>query len=136
MDIAISNDRSRIDFERLCNFIQSAYWGKGRATSTIKSSFDNSLCFIAEKDGHQIGFARVITDYAIIGYLCDVLVFEEYRGRGIAKMLMTSILDHPQLSTVESLMLATRDAHGFYEKFGFQHIHGNSDQMELWRPHQ
>ncbi|NKB53808.1 MAG: GNAT family N-acetyltransferase [Rhizobiaceae bacterium] len=134
MEISISNDRSRIDFPRLCELIQSAYWGKGRAASTIKTSFDNSLCFIAEEAGQQVGFARVITDYSVIGYLCDILVFEEYRGRGISRILMAAILEHPQLSTVESFMLATSDAHGLYEKYGFQRLDGNSNQMKLLRP--
>ncbi|MEP0943574.1 MAG: GNAT family N-acetyltransferase [Rhizobiaceae bacterium] len=129
--ITISNDRSLIDFERLGSFIQNAYWGKGRSRQTIQASFDGSLCFIAMEQGHQVGFARVITDYAVLGYICDVMVFEEHRGRGISKLIMQEILDHPDLGSVEGFMLATADAQGLYEQFGFEKVGPDNKYMRL-----
>jgi len=133
MTIVISNDRSLIEFERLNNFIQNAYWAEGRTTETIKAAIDGSLCFVALEGDQQVGFARVITDGATLAYVCDVIVFEEFRGRGISRLLVESILDHPQLKSVEVVMLATRDAHGLYAKYGFQPVVDTSKYMRLIR---
>ena len=80
-----------------------------------------------------MGFARVITDYAALGYICDVIVFEAYRGRGISRQIMQAILDHPDLARVEGFMLATADAQGLYEKFGFQRVGADNKYMRLTR---
>ena len=133
MSIVISNDRSLIDFERIGDFIQNAYWTDGRSLETIRASFDGSLCFVALEGDTQVGFARVITDYATLGYICDVIVFEEFRGRGISRHLIEAILNHPQLASVEGFMLATQDAHGLYEKYGFQRVAPGNKYMRLNR---
>ena len=130
-EITISNDRSLIDFDRLVAFIQDAYWGTGRSRETIRKSFDGAICFIAHESGNQVGFARVITDGAVLGYICDVIVFEEFRGRGISKRIMRAILDHPDLQGLEGFMLATADAQGLYEKFGFKRIGADNKYMRL-----
>jgi ribosomal protein S18 acetylase RimI-like enzyme len=147
-EIIISNDRSLINFDRLSAFIQNAYWGQGRSLETISASFDGSLCFIAlhsdgdasdgdggdggeDSGGEQVGFARVITDGAVLGYICDVIVFEEFRGRGISIQIMQAILDHPKLAGLEGFMLATSDAQGLYEKFGFQKLGPDNKYMRL-----
>ena len=133
MAIVVSNDRALIDFERVSTFIQKAYWTDGRSLETIRSSFEGSLCFVAMEGAAQVGFARVITDQATLGYICDVLVFEEFRGRGISRQLIEAILNHPDLATVEGFMLATNDAHGLYEKYGFQQVAPNCKYMRLNR---
>lgn len=130
-EITISNDRSLIEFERLADFIQSAYWGTGRTRETIRKSFDGAICFVALEDETQVGFARVITDGAVLGYICDVIVFEEHRGRGISKQIMQAILDHPNLQGLEGFMLATSDAQGLYEKFGFKPVGADNKYMRL-----
>ena len=130
-DITISNDRSLIEFDRLATFIQNAYWGTGRTRETIRKSFDGAICFVALENNRQVGFARVITDGAILGYICDVIVFEEYRGRGISKLIMQAILDHPGLQGLEGFMLATSDAAGLYEKFGFKKVGPDNKYMRL-----
>ena len=81
----------------------------------------------------QVGFARAITDQATLAYICDVIVFEEFRGRGISRQLIEAILGHPDLATVESFMLATRDARALYEKYGFQQVAPNCKYMRLNR---
>ena len=132
-EIVISNDRHLIDFPPLCHFIQNAYWGRGRSAEFIQKSFDGSLCFVAMEVEVQVGFARVITDYAALAYICDVIVFEEYRGRGISKKIMQAILDHPDLAAVEGFMLATADASGLYVKFGFEQVGPDNKYMRLSR---
>ncbi|MEP1206792.1 MAG: GNAT family N-acetyltransferase [Rhizobiaceae bacterium] len=144
MQTIVSNDRNLIDFERLSAFIQASYWGKGRSRDTIRRSFDGSLCFVAlqgggggegsedsEDGGELVGFARVITDGAVLGYICDVIVFEEFRGQGISKQIMRAILDHPELAGIEGFMLATSDAQGLYEKFGFKPVGPDNNYMRL-----
>ncbi|MCJ8310992.1 MAG: GNAT family N-acetyltransferase [Rhizobiaceae bacterium] len=130
-EITISNDRALIEFDRLASFIQNAYWGIGRTSETIRKSFDGALCFVALENGEQVGFARVITDGAVLGYICDVIVFEEHRGRGISKLIMQAILDHPDLQGLEGFMLATSDAQGLYEKFGFKRVGADNKYMRL-----
>ena len=127
----ISNDSSLIDHDRLIPFIQNAYWGTGRSTQTIRASFDGSICFVALQGEQQVGFARVITDGAVLGYICDVIVFEEFRGQGISKLIMQAILNHKQLVGVEGFMLATSDAQGLYEQFGFQNVGPDNKYMRL-----
>lgn len=118
-NITISNDQSLIEFDRVCTFLQGTYWGTGRSPFAIRTSFENSLCFIVRQDGEQIAFARVVTDKAFLAYIFDLFVFEEARGQGIAKKLMSHILGHPDLINVSSFMIGTRNAHALYRQFGF-----------------
>lgn len=127
--IKISNDQHLIEFDRVCTFLQGTYWGAGRSPFAIRTSFENSICFIALDDGKQIGFARVVTDHAFMAYIFDLFVFEEGRGIGIAKMLMTAMLDHPDLRSVSSFMLGTDNAHGLYRQFGFSNFKENGKLM-------
>lgn len=127
--ITISNDQDLIEFERVCSFLQSTYWGAGRSPFAIRTSFENSVCFIALDGGEQIGFARVVTDHAFLAYVFDLFVFEEARGAGVAKMLMTAILDHPDLRDVSSFLLGTDNAHSLYRQFGFSDFKENGKLM-------
>ena len=130
-EIVITNDRSKIEFDRLATFIENAYWGIGRSRETIRKSFEGSICFVALEDDVQVGFARVITDGAVLGYICDVIVFEEYRGRGISRLILQAILDHRDLQGLEGFMLATSDAQGLYEKYGFRKVGADNKYMRL-----
>lgn len=100
---------------------EQTYWAYMRDIETINKSIDNSLCYGAflKESGKQIGFSRVITDYATTFYLCDVIVDEPYRGMGIGKALLDAIYDNNEVSSLRGI-LATRDAHEFYQKYGFQ----------------
>lgn len=118
-NVTITNDQSLIEFDRVCTFLQGTYWGAGRSPFAIRTSFENSLCFIAMQDGQQIGFARVVTDKAFLAYIFDLFVFEEAREQGIAKQMMSAILGHKDLINVSSFMLGTRNAHALYRQFGF-----------------
>jgi len=118
----------------IAEFLASSYWAKGIPLTTVEKSLAHSLCF-ALLDGHrQVGFARVISDYATIAYLNDVFVLSEYRGRGLSKWLMECITSHPELQGLRRWMLATRDAHGLYEKFGFTPLKKPEVFMERHNP--
>lgn len=117
----ISTDKSKLDINTIHHFLSiESYWAKGRSIETIQKSIDNSLCFGVYNGEKQIGFARVVTDYAIFAWIMDVFIIEEYRKFGLGKKLMEAIMNHPQVQNLQRWGLATDDAHGLYEKYGFR----------------
>lgn len=127
------------DFDVIYGFLsRQAYWCKGVPVNIVRKAVDNSLCFAVFNDGprqsEQIGFARAITDKATFAYLADVFVLEPFRGRGISKWLIESILSHPDLQGLRRYVLATRDAHGLYEQYGFKALADPAMFMEVHKP--
>ena len=121
MNYYISKDSTKISVSQLAELLHKTYWAENRPVEAMEQSIRHSLCYGAydPEDGKLIGFARVITDYATTYYLCDVVVEEAHRGKGIGKALLTEIVTDPRLCGLKALLL-TRDAHGFYERFGFR----------------
>ena len=116
----ISTDRSLLQTEVIHAYLsRQSYWAENIPLTLVERSIENSLCFGIYKDGKQAGFARVITDFATFGYLADVFVLQEWRGRGLSKWLMEVILSHPGLQDLRRMMLMTMDAQGLYKQFGF-----------------
>jgi GNAT superfamily N-acetyltransferase len=135
-DIEISTDKTRLDVAMIHNFLANqSYWVPGIARQSVEKSIQNSLCFGAYTQGRQVGFARVVSDFVRFAHLLDVFVLEEFRGQGTAKRLMSTILSHPELSTIMRFTLGTADAHGLYRQFGFTAPASPERQMELLRPH-
>lgn len=116
----ISTNKRKLKANTIHDFLTNSYWSKGIKIERVKKAIQGSLCFGVYHNTKQIGFARVITDFTSFGYLADVFIIEKYRGRGLSVWLMKCILNHPELKDVKSWMLATRDAHGLYSKFGFK----------------
>lgn len=114
-----------MDFERVKELLSKSYWANTRTAETIQKSMDNSLCYGAftKQENKQIGFARVITDYATTYYICDVIVDEEYRGIGVGKALVNMITTDQRLQNMLGMLL-TQSAHGLYQQFGFQQVEG------------
>ena len=127
-DLEISTDPARIDLDMVHRFLSASYWAEGRSRETVERSIANSTAFGAYCSGRQVGFARVITDHAVFGYLADVFVVPEHRGHGVAKALMRAVLSHPDLAGLRLILLRTRDAHGLYAQFGFEVV---TDPHEL-----
>jgi GNAT superfamily N-acetyltransferase len=120
----ISADDQLLDLHVIHDFISNqSYWGQGRALAVVQRALDNSLNFGLYKDAQQIGFARVVTDYATFAWVADVFILPAHRGRGLSKWLMEVILSHPELQGFRRWVLATKDAHGLYERFGFIPLH-------------
>ncbi len=119
-DFVISTDPARLQLEAICQFLAQSYWANERPRQVIARSLENSLCFGVYQGNKQVGLARVVTDYATYAWLCDVFIHPDYRGRGLGKWLMTSLLAHPELLHVRRWALATRDAHDLYRKYGFE----------------
>lgn len=130
----ISTDKSKIDLKAVHDFLSNSYWAKGIPVDTVKKSIENSLCFGIYQSDQQVGFARVISDFATYAYLADVFVLEEYRGKGLAKWLMEVIKAHPQLQGLRKFTLATRDAHSLYAQFGFTGLNIPDRWMECNDP--
>jgi GNAT superfamily N-acetyltransferase len=133
--IEISNDNNRLDVSMIHAFLANeSYWVPGISRQSVEKSIANSLCFGAYSGGRQVAFARVVTDYVRFAHLLDVFVLKEFRGRGLGKRLMNSILSHPELRTIMRFTLGTQDAHGLYAQFGFTAPANPERQMELLRP--
>ena len=131
----ISNDCTRLDIPMIHQFLsERSYWAKGRSLETVSQSIANSLCFgVYDNAGKQVGFARVVTDYAIFGWLMDVFILEDYRGKGLGKLLIKAVTEHPALKNIRRLGLGTSDAHGLYEKYGFTRMSKPENLMEIFR---
>jgi GNAT superfamily N-acetyltransferase len=116
----VSTAPGRLDLDFVCNALAGTYWARSRQRAVIRKSLRNSLCFgvYERRGGRQVGFARVVTDRATFCWICDVVVAEGERGKGIGKLLMAAVSGHPVVGRMLNI-LATRDAHGLYEKFGF-----------------
>jgi GNAT superfamily N-acetyltransferase len=118
-DYIISTDKARLDLALIHDYLSNqSYWAQGRSLVTVHTSIEHSLCFGVYHEGRQVGFARVVTDYATFAWLCDVFVLEPHRGQGVGKRLIESVMAHPELQTVRLFLLATRDAHGLYRRYG------------------
>ena len=132
---SITTDSSQFDFNVIYDFIRQSYWAKDIPATVMQKAIENSLCFaVLDNDNHQVGFARVITDYATFGYLADVFIVEEQRGKGLSKWLVDTIVKHPDLQGLRRLMLATYDAHGLYAQYGFEPVVQPENLMQIWDP--
>lgn len=130
-EFLISTERERLDFETIHRFIsKESYWGKGRAIEVVRRSVEGSLPFGVYAGERLVGFARVVTDYATFAWLADVFVLEEFRGRGLGRWLVETILAHPELQGFRRWVLATKDAHEVYRPFGFQELKRPERWME------
>lgn len=134
-EYAISTDRDRLDVNLIHGFLsKSSYWAQGIPRETVERSINSSLCFGVFHGEAQVGFARVITDYATWAVLVDVFIVEEHRGRGVSKRLMGVIKSHPDLQGLRTWVLATKDAHGLYAKFGFKPLASPERFMAILNP--
>jgi GNAT superfamily N-acetyltransferase len=146
-DFELSTDPRRLDAAAIHEFLTDSYWSAGIPRRTVELALRNSLCFglyelgagaTEEAKGggpaRQIGLARVISDFATYAYLCDVYVLPDWRGHGLGRWLIGSVMRHPDLAGVRRFSLATRDAHDLYRPFGFREVANPSRHMEILRP--
>jgi len=134
-EFLISTDRERLSLDVIHGFLTDCYWANGIPREVVLRSIEHALCFgVYDGKGAQIGFARVISDFATIAYLGDVFVLETHRGRGLGKWLMECIIQHPALQNLRRWILTTRDAHGLYSQVGFAPVKAPERFMERHRP--
>lgn len=132
----ISTDPHRLDVDLIHTFLsERAYWALGRPRALVEQALAHSLCFGVYAEDQQVGFARVVTDYATFAWLCDVFILESHRGLGLSKWLLETIVAHPQLAHLRRFLLATRDAHGLYERYGgFRPLQTPEGWLERFNP--
>ena len=130
----ISTDPKRLDLDAICDFLTRADWASGRPRERTERAFANSLVFGLYDGEKQIGLARVVSDYAVFAYLCDVFIHEEYRAHGLGKWLIETVMNHPDLQGLRRWTLATSDAHGLYRQFGWDDLQNPDKWMEILRP--
>jgi len=134
-NFTISTDPSGLDMDAICDFLTRAYWAKGRTRERTERELQNSMVNSQYAGERQIGLARVVSDYAIFAYLCDVFIHEDYRAHGLGKWLMETVHSHPDLQGLRRWTLATRDAHGLYRQFGWDALAHPDKWMEILNPY-
>tara|TARA_B100000586_G_C20034663_1_gene394840 strand:+ start:625 stop:1053 length:429 start_codon:yes stop_codon:yes gene_type:complete len=133
--VTITNHLPEMDFQTIHEFIRNSYWAKNIPVATLHKALENSLCFAAlDEQQNTIGFARMITDRATFGYLADVFVLPAWQGRGVSRKILDAVVTHPDLQGLRRFMLATKDAHGLYKKYGFSPVEDASPLMQIWQP--
>lgn len=130
----VSSDTGTVDVSAVHAFLTRSYWAEGISRALVARAVRGSLCFSVCHGAEQVGFARVVTDRATYGYLCDVYVLEAHRGRGLARWLLDTVMSHPDLQGLRRFGLVTRDAHHVYEGIGFTALAKPERHMELARP--
>ncbi|MRX37670.1 GNAT family N-acetyltransferase [Flavobacterium sp. LC2016-23] len=128
--ITVSTDKNKLDVPFIQHFLKDIYWAAGRTIEEVQKTIDSSVCFGIYLDNKQIGFARVITDYVVFGYVMDVFITKEHRGKGYSSVLIENMMNEPVLKDIKIWRLATTDAHFLYEKFGFTALENPEKMME------
>jgi GNAT superfamily N-acetyltransferase len=128
----ISTDPERLDLDAIFAYLSGeSYWARGRPRSQIVAGIENSIPFGVYLDGEQVGFARIVTDYATFGWLADVYVLAAHRGQGLGKALIEAVIQHPEVAALPRIVLATADAHTLYERYGFRSLQGDPRWMAI-----
>jgi GNAT superfamily N-acetyltransferase len=134
-DYIVSTEKARLDLPFIHHFLSTqAYWCLNIPLETVRRSMENSLCFGVYLGVEQVGFARIITDYATIAYLGDVFIVPGHRGKGLSKLLVAAIMAHPDLQGLRRWILLTGDAHGLYQQFGWTPVAKPELYMEVAKP--
>ena len=129
----ITTDAQKLDLNAIHAYLSRSFWAEGIPKATMAKAIANSLCFGLFDGAEQVGFARVVTDRATYGYLCDVYVLETHRGRGLGKWLIETVMAHRDLQGLRRFQLVTRDAHGLYSRHGFAAPEHPERHMEIFK---
>jgi GNAT superfamily N-acetyltransferase len=131
----LDTNKKKLDVDTIHKYLcDRSYWATGRSRETVERSIRNSMCFGIYEKNRQIGFARVITDYATFAWIADVFILEEFRGKGLSKWLMEAVIAHPRLQKFRRWVLATKDAHELYRRYGFTELKKPERWMERRDP--
>ncbi|MEI7642948.1 MAG: GNAT family N-acetyltransferase [Chloroflexales bacterium] len=132
----ISTDPTRLNLDAVHAGLNRTYWAAGRSRAVVAQALAHSLCFGLYHTDAQVGLARVVTDHTTFAWLCDVYILEDHRGAELGKWLIATVLSHPDLRAIRRIMLATRDAHGLYQRYGFRPLDVPEQWMERFFDHQ
>lgn len=135
-ELVLSTDRARLELDRIHEFLcERSYWARGIPRDRLLRAIENSVCVGVYRGTRQAAFARVVSDLATFAYLCDVFVFEEFRGQAIGKWMVSWLRTLPLFDGVRRWSLFTLDAHGLYEQFGWRRLAHPERAMEILRPY-
>jgi GNAT superfamily N-acetyltransferase len=130
--VTVSTDKSKLDRNMVHRYLsEDSYWAKNIPRELVERSIDNSLCFGVYDGEKQVGFARVVTDFAVFAYVGDVFILPSHRGQGLSKLLIRTIREHPDLQQLRRWHLLTRDAHDLYRQYGFMDLEKPARHMEI-----
>lgn len=129
---SISTDKTKLDLSMIHHYLYTtAYWAVGRPMKIVRKSIENSICFGLYDGEKQVGFARIVTDFATVGWMCDVFILPSYQGNGLGKWLVECIVEHPDVKSLRRILLNTRDAHELYIKYaGFRTLLKSESWLE------
>jgi GNAT superfamily N-acetyltransferase len=133
-EFLVTTDPARLDIDFIHGYLTRSYWSEGIPREIVERGISNSLCFGVYEGEQQVGFARVIADYATFAYLADVFIIESHRRKGLSKFLMECITGDPRLQGLRRWVLGTRDAHGLYAQYGFKPLAKPERFMEIHNP--
>lgn len=133
-EFVVTSDPARLDVTFIHRYLVRSYWSEGITRAVVERALANSLCFGVYESNEQVGFARVVTDYATFAYVADVFIIESHRGRGLSKFLMECIVNDSRLQGFRRWILGTRDAHGLYAQYGFKPLAKPERFMEIHDP--
>ena len=132
----ISTNKDLLQVDLIFDYLNDdSYWAQGIPREKLEKGIANSLCFGVYQQNVQAGFARVVTDYATFAYICDVFILPDFRQKGLSKWLMQTIVKHPELQGLRRWSLATLDAQGLYNQFGFTQVANPDRWMEIFSPY-
>ena len=132
----ISTDKNLLNVDGIYDYLNNeSYWAKGIPRQKLARAIENSMCFGIYLKNEQVGFARVVSDNATFAYICDVFILPGYRGIGLSKWLVQTIVKHPDLKGLRRWSLATKDAHNLYNQFGFSPLSRPENWMEIFTPY-
>ncbi len=115
----ISTDQFKLDIDVIHHYLsERSYWAQGRSREIVAKTIEHSFCFGVYDRAALVGFARVVTDYTTFAWLADVFILESHRGQGLSKWLVECIVTHPYLKELKHFLLATKDAHELYRRYG------------------
>jgi GNAT superfamily N-acetyltransferase len=133
-DYELDDDRARLDMDRIVAWLADSYWARKNPEAVNRRSWDAASIALGLYAGDElVGCARAVTDFTRFAYLSDVLVLPEYRGRGLGRWLVQTMIEHPDIGRVR-WVLHTDDAHGLYRSFGFEPVVESGDETVMQRP--
>ncbi len=111
-------------------FQVGAFWAGERRLEDWEIAIANSYPIISVWDRQElIGFARATSDGIYRAMIWDVVVHPDYRGQGLGRQLVQTLLAHPRMNRVERIYLTTTHQQSFYEHIGF--VSNSSTTMVL-----
>ncbi|MBN2178507.1 MAG: GNAT family N-acetyltransferase [Deltaproteobacteria bacterium] len=135
MELEISSDQDKLRISDIRAMLSNAFWSLGITEKEISKGIQNSALVVgAYKNKQQVGFLRVVSDKIRFAYIMDVIVSENYRREGISRKMVQFAMEHNEMKDVYQWLLRTKDAHGVYEKFGFQKLQDPELWMSLIKP--